>query len=225
MKKEIIEVGIVDDETLIVELLESFITKLDDMTVCLTANSGNELMKLLENSKQHPEIILLDLRMQGKDGIEVSLDLKAKYPDIKIIVISSYYKVSFTGYMLKTGVNAFIPKGVSPTDLSQIIRTVMDVGYYFTDEQMDILKNQISSKSPKPTFVPIDNLSDRELDVLKLICQQLTAGEIADKLFITRRTVEGHKSNMMQKAGVKNVAGLVIYAVQNGLVDPHEYLI
>ena len=148
--------------------------------------------------------------------------MKAKYPSVSVIVVSSHYQRSFMGFMLKMGVAAFLPKGISPIDLVEIIRTVHSQGYYFQPDQVNALRDQISSKSPKPSLEQEDSLSDRETEVLRLICQQKTAKEIADALFTTQRTIEGHKSSLFAKTGTKNIAGLVIFAIQHGVIRVEE---
>jgi DNA-binding NarL/FixJ family response regulator len=128
------------------------------------------------------------------------------------------------GYMLKTGVNAFIPKEISPDFLMKVIHSVNEHGYYFSEEHVAVMRTQIAPKVPKPKLTKQEVLSERELEILKLICQQMTSQEIADKLFIARRTVEGHKGNLLLKTSVKNTAGLVIYAIQNNLINPDELI-
>lgn len=218
-KKNIIQLAIVDDEQLIVKLLEGFFTQQANVNVFLSAFSGEEFLEELEKSEQLPDIALLDLRMKELDGIELTSILKEKYPSIRIIVISSYYKKYFMGYMLKTGVSAFLPKGILPTELLKIIETINQEGYYFLPEQVDMMRTQIAPKAPKPKLSIEATLTSREKEVLQLICQQYTAQEIANKLFITKRTVEGHKNKLLSKIGVKNTAGLIIYAIQKNIVD------
>lgn len=126
------------------------------------------------------------------------------------------------GFMLKTGVSAFLPKGVSPIELVEVIRTVKKQGYFFKDDQLDALREQIPTKAPRPVLQQEELLSDREREVLRLICQQKTAKEIGDELYITQRTAEGHKNNLFAKTGAKNIAGLVIYAIQNEIIRVEE---
>jgi DNA-binding NarL/FixJ family response regulator len=220
-----IAIAIVDDDALIVDLIKSFLEKQDQIDVVLTANSGEEFLPLLKDAPKLPHVVLLDLKMKEMSGVEVTNTLKAEYPDIHIIVMSSHYKLSFMGFMLKSGVSAFIPKGISTAELLTIIKEVAANGYYFLPEQLTILRNQISSKAPQPVLDDRNSLSEREIEILKLICQQKTATEIADTLFIATRTVEGHKNNLFAKTGAKNIAGLVIYAIQNQLVDASTILL
>jgi DNA-binding NarL/FixJ family response regulator len=219
---EDITIAITDDDALIVSLLQGYLQSIEGLDVVLTANSGEELLESLTTAPVQPQIALLDLKMAGMDGVEVTQQLKDNYPDIKVIVISSHYQKLFMGFMLKTGVAAFLPKGISPVELVAIIRTVNTQGYYFKDDQIAVLREQIPAKVPKPVLQEEELLSEREIDVLKLICQQKTAKEIGDLLYITQRTTEGHKNNLFAKTGAKNIAGLVIYAIQQGIIRVEE---
>jgi len=220
---ENINIAITDDDALIVSLLQNYLQSLEGIEVLFTANSGDSLLEQLASaSAVKPHIILLDLKMAGMDGIEATERLKAQWPEIRVVVISSHYQKSFMGFMLKTGVSAFLPKGISPLELVEIIRTVYRQGYYFKEDQLAALGNQIPSNAPKPILQEEDGLSEREVDVLRLICQQKTAKEIGDMLFITQRTAEGHKTNLFSKTGAKNIAGLVIYAIQHGIIKVNE---
>lgn len=219
---ENITIAITDDDALIVSLLNSYLQGIDGLDVVLTANSGEELLTGLRTIEMQPQIVLLDLKMSGMDGIEATHQLKDNYPDIKIIVISSHYQKLFMGFMIKTGVAAFLPKGISPVELVDIIRVVHRQGYYFKDDQIAVLREQIPVKVPKPMLQDDELLSEREVDVLKLICRQKTAKEIGELLFITQRTAEGHKNNLFAKTGAKNIAGLVIYAIQQGIIRVDE---
>lgn len=217
-----ITLAITDDDVLIVSLLEGYLQNAGDMDVLFTANSGPELIDKLKAAPEVPQVLLLDLKMEGMDGIAVSEYLKIHYPGIKVIVVSSHYQKSFMGFMLKAGVSAFLPKGVMPAELAEVIRAVAKQGFYFKPEQLDVLRGQIAPKAPKPVLQDDNALSEREIDVLRLICQQKTAKEIGDLLFITQRTAEGHKNNLFVKTGAKNIAGLVIYAIQQGIINVDE---
>jgi DNA-binding NarL/FixJ family response regulator len=217
-----ITIAITDDDALIVSLLGGYLQNSAGMQVVFTAGSGSELFTHLANAAVLPHILLLDLRMDGMDGIEVTQRIKEHYPTIKVIVVSSHYQKTFMGFMLKTGVSAFLPKGISPSQLTDIIKTVHHQGYYFKEDQLDVLREQIPAKSPKPILHEEELLSERETDVLRLICQQKTAKEIGEQLFITQRTAEGHKNNLFAKTGAKNIAGLVIFAIQNRIIKVDE---
>ncbi len=217
-----ISLALVDDDKLIVSLLSDYLHQQDGLEVVLTAESGEDFLELLETAEKIPEVVVLDLRMKQKNGIEVCTTLKAKYPDIRTIIMSSHYNKSFIGFMLKTGVTAFIPKGISQKQLVEIIKAVHLNGYYFLEEQVEIMRTQMANNTPKPVLSAQDALTKREVEILKLICYQKTAKEISKDLFIAPRTVEGHKGNLLLKTGTKNIAGLVIYAIQNKIISADE---
>lgn len=217
-----ISIALVDDDVLIVALLNDFLQKHENIHVCLTANSGEEFITMLPSQKQLPDILVIDLKMKVINGAEVADFLQLNYPSINTIVISSHYKKSLMGFMLKTGVSAFLPKGISPQQLVEIIKEVHQNGFYFMPDQLEVIRKQVSSKVPKPVLNDNNNLTERELEILKLICLQKTAKEIGEELFIAQRTVEGHKNNLFLKTETKNIAGLVIYAIQTGVIQTNE---
>lgn len=212
-------VSITDDDSLIVSLLEDFLNKQQGIKIVYTAKSGEEFISKLEHKKPLPQVAIIDFKMEGMNGAEVASYLKEIYPKIKVILLSSHYKLSFMGFMLKTGASAFIPKGISQKQLIDIINDVHYKGIYFLPEQIDVVREQISSKTPKPLITDKESLTKREVEILKLICQQKTAKQMSDELFIAKSTVEGHKSNLLLKTETKNIAGLVIYAIQNHYVS------
>lgn len=218
----IIRIAIVDDESLIVRLLVDFFSKNKRFEVLLTANDGLQLIEGLRKAESLPDVILLDLQMKELNGIDTTAILKKEFPDIKIIVVSSYYKKTFLGYILKLGINAFLPKGIHPEQLVEAIEEVYTKGYYFLEEQIGVMRSQLSSKTPAPKLKE-EELSEREIEVLRLICLQFTAQQIADQLFISPRTVEGHKSSLLLKTGTRNIAGLVIYAIQKNIINLDDY--
>ncbi len=223
MSEAIIQIAIVDDDRLVVQLLSDYFQKNDALNVSIEAYSGNSFLSKLKESEECPQVVILDLRMDDGDGIQTLEYLNRNYPDIKIVVLSSYYKASFMGYMLKAGVHAFIPKGTDKEDLLAIIFEVHKKGHFFTNEQITHLRKQLPNKKPPITGSNSGgSLSERELEILKLLCQQLTAKEIAKKLFISTKTVEAHKSNLLLKTGVKNMVGLIIFAIKNSIVNPDE---
>ncbi len=214
-----IHLAIVDDEQLIVRLLEDFFSRTAETEVVFTAFTGKDLLEFVQANPPKIEVLLLDLRLQEENGADIAQQLREINPAINIIIISSYYKASFIGYLLKTGVSAFLPKGILPRELLSIIQTVHEKGYYFLPEQVEVMRDQITPKAPQPQFSQVVQLTAREQEILNLICQQKTAQEIAEQLFITKRTVEGHKNNLLSKLGIKNTAGLIVYAIKEGLID------
>lgn len=222
MNEATLDLAIVDDDNLVVELLKKHFIDETHITVSLTAYNGADFLHQLKESNNLPDVVLLDLSMQKMNGVDTMAILKKEFSSIKIIVLSSHYNRSFMGFMLKSGANAFMPKELSLDKLLYVLEEVYDKGHYFLPEQIDVIKDQLLTNTPKPPLDKNNLLSEREIEVLRLICLQFTAKEIGQKLFITQRTVEGHKNRILIKTGVKNTAGLVIYSVQNKLVNPEE---
>lgn len=220
---EKIKLAILDDDYLIVTLLKSFFNQDQSTQVVYDTIDGYQLFNYLKDSNNEViDILLLDLKMKTIDGLEVLKHIKLNYPELKVVVISSHYQDNSIGFMTKEGVAGFLPKGMSPFELLDIIHQVYKNGFYLNKGQMEILREQISSKVSKPTFASDELLTERETEIIKLLCQQKTAKEIGEDLFITQRTVEGHKNNLFSKIGVRNVAGLIVYALQKQIVTLEE---
>ncbi|AZB10638.1 DNA-binding response regulator [Chryseobacterium sp. G0162] len=222
MEHSKIKIGIVDDDLLFVQLLKNYIETNGDYQVILTSTGGNQY---LTEEEAVPDILILDLKMANGDGLEVMAALSKKEIETRIIVLSSFYRRSFMGQMLKMGAHAFLSKEIELEELLVVINTVYNTGHYFSNEQIDVMRNQFSNKLPEFHAFSKNELTDREIDVLRLVCQQLSTKEIADSLFISPKTVETHKTNLMIKTGVKNMAGLVIYAIQNNIIDANEIVL
>lgn len=220
-----IKLGIADDDLLVVQLLTDFFHQSGEFEVCLTASGGNECLEKLQVAENVPDILLLDLRMTDGNGLEVLESLRQQEKAVRVIVLTSFYKASFIGQMMKLNVAAFLPKETDRNDLKKIILSVHEKGYYLWNDQIEALRSQVSSKSPKIQLPNKNSLSQREAEVLKLLCEQQTTRGIAEKLFLSEKTVESHKSSLMAKTGVKNMAGLVIYAIQNGIVNADEIIL
>jgi len=220
---EQIKIALVDDEQLILEGVKMLLSKEKNFSVTMMANDGNVFLKNLEkiNKADFPDIALVDVQMEPMNGFELVAVLKDKYPDLKIIILSSHYKTSVLGYMVKLGVSAFLPKNSSKKLFIEAITKVHENGIFFTNEDHEMLLSYMNSSSKKKSLFDMeDDLSDREKDVVKLICQELTNNEIAEKLFISPRTVESHRQRAIEKIGAKNTVGIVIYAIVNNIYAP-----
>ncbi|MEL6864877.1 MAG: response regulator transcription factor [Bacteroidota bacterium] len=220
-----IRLGIIDDDRLIVQLLVPILEESGKIAVVLTAHSGQGFLEKLEAQAIQLDVILLDLRMRNGSGLDVLTQLQNGRKTMKIIVLSTFYEHSFIGQMLKIGADAFLPKEIDQEELIATIEEVHQKGHSFSTEQMQAIRKQLSPRAPKLHFPQKEGLTPREVEVLQLLCQQMTTQEIAGFLFISPKTVESHKSNLIVKTGVKNTAGLVIYAIQNQIVNPDELIL
>lgn len=182
------------------------------------AENGKTLIELLKNKK--PDIILMDLKMPEMDGMEATQIIHQQFPDIKIIVLSMYDDEKFIVHLMETGASGYLLKNSEPDEIKDAITGAFANGYYFTDMvNRAMLQKIVTHKQFKPTFNNDIQLTGREIEVLQLICQEHTAPEIAKMVFLSPRTVEGIRGRLIEKIGVKNTAGLVMYAFRNGLIN------
>lgn len=181
------------------------------------AGNGKELLTLLADNKA--DIVLLDLKMPDMDGIETTKQLREKYPDVKILILTMFDDEHFIIHLMEAGASGYLLKNAEPAEIKLAIHAAMENGYYFNDlVSSTMLKNLMNKTKRQPTFKETVELNDKERTVLQLICEQYTAAEIAEKIFLSPRTVEGIRSTLLEKVGVRNLAGLVMYAVKSGIV-------
>ena len=212
-----IKVALADDETLFRRGLKLLLEGNERIQVVLTAENGADLLDQLKASEDLPDVLLLDLKMPKMNGIEVAKVLQVDYPSLKTIVISTHFSRAFIINMVELSAVAYLPKNSEPKEVIETIIAVYEKGFYYNNEVLSIIReNLISKKKPKAYFSV--ELTAREKEVLQLICEQYTASEIAEKLFISSRTVDGHRNNLLLKLDCKNVAGLVVQALQNEIV-------
>ena len=209
---------IVDDHKLFRKGMAALLSDFDFIEVRGEAGNGLELLDLLENNTQKPIIVLLDLRMPEMDGPEVFEIIKEKYPEIKVIILTMEDDQQMITHLIQEGVNGYLLKSADPNEMEMALKKVIRNDFYFSDNIADIvMKGLLNHRNgPKPKKI---KLTSRELDVLYLICKELTAGEIADELFLSVRTVEGYKAKLLSKTQTKNMAGLVLFAVKNKLIN------
>ncbi|MGV0827574.1 response regulator [Empedobacter brevis] len=215
-----IKIAIIDDEQLIVEGIELLLANEEGLHVCLVSNNGNDFIENLGklSADEFPDLALIDIQMKPINGFELVEILKIKYPELKIIILSSYYKSSVLGYMVKLGISAFLSKGSDRKKFIEVINAVYENGYFFTTEDHQLLLAYMNSNLKKKILFNFENeLSDREKEVVRLICEQHTNAEIAEKLFLSPRTVESHRQRILEKVGAKNTVGIVVYAIVNDI--------
>lgn len=194
----------------------SLIDDCKDISVLFEANNGKELLDKLKTEK--PDVILLDIEMPEMDGIEATTIIRKKYPDLKIIMLTMHDDTALIYDLLQKGANAYLTKSAEPKYVIEAITTVFEKGHYLDDKALKALtKGMGDNANFKSTFSTIA-LSKREIEVVKLICDQFTIKEIAGKLNISPRTVDTYRENIYIKTCSKNIAGVVMYAIKNNLV-------
>lgn len=182
------------------------------------AENGQELIDGLAASE--PDVVLMDLRMPLKDGIETTKYITKNFPHIHIIALTMFEDEHFVTHMMEIGANGYLLKSADPQEIKKAIVEVTLKGYYLNNfVNRILLKKSHSRQKVVPNLSNEVTLNSRERDVIKYICMEFTAHEIAQKLEVSPRTVESIKDKLMERFGVKNTAGLVFYAVKNNLVD------
>jgi DNA-binding NarL/FixJ family response regulator len=219
-----INIAITDDATLFRKGLTLLLEDFNDIDVILEANNGQELLDQLAAATTLPDVIILDLQMPVLDGVDTAKILREEYENIKIIVLSSHYSKAFILNMIEVGASAYLAKNTSPNEFATTIQNVHKNGFHYNQEVWAIIQKNLTKKE-KVTASFVEDLTKRELEILQLLCEQHTSTEIAEKLFISKRTVEGHRNNLLNKLNCRNIAGLVVYAIQNQLVKikPNQF--
>lgn len=222
--KDTIKLILADDEILFRKGIAFLLEREENIEVLFEVSNGEELISFLKESTIHPDIIMMDLKMPLLNGVETTRIIQQEFPEIKIIALTSYDSKLFIANMINIGAASYLVKNTTPTEMIFTINEVNSKGVYYTEEVLKILQDSasINTTSQHKSVFDDDYLTKREQEVLLLICKQLSTSEIAEKLFISPRTVEGHRNNLLLKTESKNVAGLVVYAIQNKLITMED---
>lgn len=218
---------IAEDQLLFRKALIQLLHSLGNIKVTGEFSNGKELLAALEDTAELPEVVLLDLNMEELNGVETTKRLREDFPDIKIVVLSLYYEAPIIVKMVQLGVNAYLPKNCEPGEVKETILKVVENDFYFNQAVLGAIRSGMMHPETGKTKIPFEDtnpLTKREQEVLRLICLQYTTTEIADKLFVSKRTVDGHRNKLLEKTASKNAAGLVLYAVKNKMIDLTENL-
>ena len=217
MATDKIRIGLADDEELFRKGIAFILEREADFEVVFEAENGQKLLDTLATMDDLPDVVLTDLKMPMVNGIEATKAVLKKYPAIKVIALTSYNTRGFIANMVDIGAAAFLVKNSTPKTVKHTVREVVKRGFYYNYQVMQIIQDELQG-APSRSLNVAAELTAREKEVLQLICDQFTTHEIADKLFISPRTVEGHRNNLLQKTESKNVAGLVLFAIRHNLV-------
>ena len=213
-----INVALTDDHNLFRQGIKYLLGLMDGIDLIFETSGGTELMEKLETNV--PDVLLLDLDMPGPNGIETLKQIRPTYPDLGVIILTTYNDTKMMAYLMELGANSYLLKDCEAETLERAIRGVYNEGYYFTREVSSaMLKGLKGHSRKKPVLDNKNTLTEREVEVLQLICEEHTAKEIADKLFISIRTAEGHRRHLIEKLGVKNTAGLIVKAIKENIVS------
>lgn len=209
-----LNIHLVDDHSLFREGLKFLLSTCDFVGEIQDSENGKIFLEKIQNSK--PDIVLMDIQMPEIDGITASQKALELYPDLKIIALSLYAEEEYYTKMIDVGVRGFLLKNSQFEDVQKAILEVYEGNNFFSSEILDrIISSMYQKKSEKPNL----DLTEREIEVLYNICKGLSNQEIADTLFISKRTVDKHRENLLLKTNAKNTAGLVVYAIKKGIFE------
>lgn len=198
--------------------MRALLEEIDGLEVIFEAANGQELLDQM--AEQQAEIILLDLEMPVMDGVTVLPKIQSTYPEAKVLILSMHQDDQFIVHLLEQGAHGYLLKDTELEELEDALESVKDNGFYFNDRTSRAMLSRLTRRQKiKPTFGHVEPLSERETEVLKLICEEFTTSEIADKLFLSPRTIEGYRNRLLEKTGAKNTAGLVVFAARQGYLD------
>lgn len=210
-----VKIALVDDHTLFRTGMRGLLMQRDDYDVVADVGSGEEFLEILPDLDV--DVVFMDISMQGMDGCETTRRALAMRPELRIITLSMYGDDHYYTLMVESGASGFLLKDSDIEEVYNAVDSVQSGDSYFSSALLGSLTRNMSMAS---VDVPLegDALSDREIEILVEVCRGLSNQEIADKLFISKRTVDKHRANILEKTGCKNTANLVVYAIKNHLV-------
>jgi len=218
MTPDTIKVAIADDHKIFRKGVILSMRPYTNIKFVMEADNGEDLLQKLPESM--PDVILCDLKMPVKDGIDATKSIAKAYPQMRVIILTMYEDERFVGHLMDCGAAGYLLKSTEPGEIRRAIMDVMKTGFYLNPFVNKVLiKKNYSKQKFNPTLTSEMVLSDREKEVLTLVCMEFTASEIAQKMEISARTVEAIKDRLMERFGVKNSVGLVFYAMKNQLID------
>lgn len=215
-----IKVLLVEDHKILRDGLKAALSGNKEIKVIGECEDGNQVLEFLE--KNDIDVILMDIKMPIMNGIDTTQLVIEKYPTVKIIALSMYNEEAYIMKIFKAGASGYVLKNTSISEMIDGIKKVYAGEIFYSLEVANIMVSKYMNKTikakTKNTSITIDDLTKREKEIIKLISNEYTNQEIADKLFISARTVDTHRRNLLQKLGVKNTAGLVKFAMQNEML-------
>ena len=222
--EERISLMLADDEVLFRTGISFYLNRKRDIEILFEASDGQELVEHLRNCEKQPNIILMDLKMPFLNGVEATKIIRRDYPKIKVIALTSYNTPSFISNMIQEGAASYLLKNAHPDEMLKTIREVASKGFYYNEDVLEIIMEIRDSQKKIQSPFSEGFFTERERQVLELICMQYTLHEMADLLCVSPRTVEGYKQSLLEKSKTKNIAGLVVFAIYNKIINPDNLL-
>ncbi len=212
-----INVILADDHKLIRDAIKSHLNKCKDVNIIGEACNGFEVLDILKDKAKQVDIAMLDINMDGMDGIETAGRMHDQYPDVKILVLSMYDNSLYIKQMIKHGVKGYLLKHADEKEIITALRAIHKGKTHYDATVVDVVIKSFTNPDPNESNKDLVKLTPRENEILELIMKEYSNQEIASELFISSRTVDAHKRNLLEKTNSKNLAGLIKYAYQNNL--------
>ncbi len=215
-----VKIALADDHKIVRDGIKTMLESQPEIDVVAEASNGNELLEKLEDTLV--DLVIMDISMPKKDGIQATKEVKEEHPNVKVLALTMSNDDLHIRQMIQAGASGYIMKSAGRQDLKNAIETIMSGKHYFSDEATQSIMMDLVKGKGKSTTMDAVHITDRELEILELIVQEFTNQEIAEKLFISSRTVDAHRRNLLQKTGARNTAGLVKYAFQHNLISSQD---
>jgi DNA-binding NarL/FixJ family response regulator len=212
-KEKVINILIVDDHQMFIDGIRLLLNKVKGIRILAEAHNGREAQSIISGGGI--DLVIADINMPEMNGIELTVWIKQHHPEIKVLVLSMYNDRATVQEIINAEAEGYILKNTGKQELLNAIQKLHDNGTYYSDEIRKIISTAALSGN---RFEPLAELTDRELEVLRLICDDKTSAEIAEALFISIHTVDTHRKHICQKTGTRTILGLVRYAVENKLL-------
>ncbi|MEZ5007257.1 MAG: response regulator transcription factor [Chitinophagales bacterium] len=215
MEREQIRLLVADDHQVVQDGIKLLLRKVANFEIVAAVNNGEEAFEYLQNNTI--DVLLTDISMPKMDGLTLTKKVKADFPEIKVIILSMHNETSIVQDAISAEADGYVLKNTGRKELEEAILKVANGGIYYSAEIVKIIMKGI--KLDKKIESNTKTLSDREIEVLQLVCDELTTNEIAEKLFLSPLTIDTHRKNILKKTGTKSIVGLIKFAIANQLVD------
>ncbi|MBS1532498.1 MAG: response regulator transcription factor [Bacteroidetes bacterium] len=213
-----INLAIADDHKIFRNGLKATLEDYPDFNLMVEASNGRELIGLL--SEHTPDVVLMDIKMPEMDGMQTTAYINQNHKSVKVLALSMHNEDKYIVDMMRAGASGYLLKNAEPEEIIEAILTVHNKGFYFNEHlSVTLIKQLVGPGHSDNIGQQHIELNDREIEVLKLVCQECSNQEIADKIFLSVRTVEGYRARLFEKTGSKNLVGLVIFAIKRGIIS------
>jgi len=214
LQKQIIKTIIVDDHQMLIDGIKSLLRKEKHIEFCAECHDGFEAINFIKNKEV--DLVITDINMPNMNGIELTKAIKKDFPNIKVLVLSMFNDKSIVREIIASEAEGYILKNTGKDELKNAIEKIANNSTYFSNEVIAVLMQDV--KKEKIIEDKIHQLTPREIEIIKLITKEFTTNEIAEKLFISPRTVDTHRKNILEKTNSKTIVGLIKFSFENDLV-------